>query len=157
MKSTVKRMTVGAALGGALFLSAGMGIANAQPRDGQVDLALGTAGVLEDVPIGAASQVAAGVCDSDIGQITTLAETVDANGAPTNVCNNTIGAVEFRQNDGAPASAEEPQGTEQGAQDSTEGSSEESTDGASAEGTGPAEETDSTAPTTTTTEEDSGS
>ncbi|MBU8821813.1 hypothetical protein [Mycolicibacterium goodii] len=139
MKSTMKRMTVGAALGGALFLSAGMGIANAQPRDGQVDLALGTAGVLEDVPIGAAAQVAAGVCDSDIGQITTLAETVDANGAQTNVCNNTVGAVEFRQNEGAPASAEEPQAAE------------ESTDGASAEGTD-----SSTAPTTTT-EEDSGS
>lgn len=151
MKSTVKRMTVGAALGGALFLSAGMGIANAQPRDGQVDLALGTAGVLEDVPIGAASQVAAGVCDGDIGQITTLAETVDANGAQTNVCNNTIGAVEFRQNDGAPASAEEPQSNQQGTQESTEGSAEESTDGASAEGTGPSEDTDSsTAPTTTT-------
>ncbi|AKS35625.1 hypothetical protein [Mycolicibacterium goodii] len=149
MKSTVKRVTVGAALGGALFLSAGMGIANAQPRDGQVDLALGTAGVLEDVPIGAAAQVAAGVCDSDIGQITTLAETVDANGAQTNVCNNTVGAVEFRQNEGAPATAEEPQGTEQGA--------EESTDGASAEGTGPAEETDTSTAPTTTTEEDSGS
>lgn len=145
MKSTMKRMTVGAALGGALFLSAGMGIANAQPRDGQVDLALGTAGVLEDVPIGAAAQVAAGVCDSDIGQITTLAETVDANGAQTNVCNNTVGAVEFRQNEGAPASAEEPQAAE------------ESTDGASADGTGPAEGTDSSTAPTTTTEEDSGS
>lgn len=149
MKSTMKRMTVGAALGGALFLSAGMGIANAQPRDGQVDLALGTAGVLEDVPIGAAAQVAAGVCDSDIGQITTLAETVDANGAQTNVCNNTIGAVEFRQNEGAPVSAEEPQGTSE--------STEESTDGASAESAGPSEETDTTSTPTTTTEEDSGS
>lgn len=144
MKSTMKQMTVGAALGGALLFSAGMGIANAQPRDGQVDLALGTAGVLEDVPIGAAAQVAAGVCDTDLGQITTLAETVDANGAQTNVCNNTVGAVEFRQNEGAPASAEQ-------------GTDDESAGGASAESSGPSEDSDSTSTPTTTPEADGGS
>lgn len=44
--STFKRVTVGTALGGALLLSAGMGLANAEARDGQVDVVVGTAGVL---------------------------------------------------------------------------------------------------------------
>ncbi|MGV0741307.1 hypothetical protein [Mycolicibacterium sp. XJ870] len=120
MKSTLKRVTVGTALGGALFLSAGMGVANAQPRDGQVDVVIGTVGVLEDVPIGAATQIAGGVCDREVGQVTPIAETVDANGAQTNVCNNNLGAVDFRQNEGAPAAgtAEQPEGTSEGAEGS---------------------------------------
>lgn len=116
MKSTIKRVTVGAVLGGALFLSAGMGIANAQPSDGQVDLALGTAGVLEDVPIGAAAQIAAGVCDGEVAQVTTVAQNVDASGTQQNVCSNNVGAIDFRQNEGAPAegAAEQPEGATEG-------------------------------------------
>ncbi|MFN3002702.1 hypothetical protein [Mycolicibacterium wolinskyi] len=120
MKSTIKRVTVGAAFGGALFLSAGMGIANAQPNDGQVDLALGTAGVLEDVPIGTAAQIAAGVCDGEVAQVTTVAQNVDASGTQQNVCNNNVGAVEFKQNEGAPAegAAEQPEGAAEGSEGS---------------------------------------
>lgn len=108
IKTTMKRVTAGAALGGAMFFAAGLGIANAQPSDGQVDLLLGTAGVLNNVPLGAASQIAAGVCDSDVAQVTRVAENVDTSGAQQNVCNSTIGAVEFRQNEGTAPAAEAP-------------------------------------------------
>lgn len=112
MESTVKRMTVGAALGGALLISAGMGVANAEARDGQVDVALGTAGVLDDVPIGAAAQIAASVCDRESGQVTPVAENVDVTGALQNVCNNNLGAIELRQND-ADGVAEQQDATEE--------------------------------------------
>ncbi|MGV9802059.1 hypothetical protein ACWDTP_28840 [Mycobacterium sp. NPDC003449] len=124
MKSTMMRVAAGTALGGALFLS-GMGIANAAPRDGQVDLALGTAGVLEDVPIGSAAQIAAGVCDTDVAQVTRTAETVDGDGVQQNVCNNTVGAVELRQNEATEEdTAQEPategtQGSETAAPESS--------------------------------------
>jgi hypothetical protein len=115
MTSTVKRVTVGAALGAALFMSAGVGIANAQPSDGQVDLVLGTAGVLEDVTLGAAAQIAAGVCDREIAQVTPVVENVDVTGAQQNVCSNTLGAVDFRQNEAEDVGAAEqqPEATEE--------------------------------------------
>ncbi|WP_102145966.1 hypothetical protein [Mycobacterium hubeiense] len=135
MKSTAKRVTVGAALGGALFLSAGTGVATADPRDGQVDIALGTAGVLEDVPIGAASQLAAAVCDVEVNQVQPVAETVDADGVQKNVCASTVGAVDFRQNE-----ADEPEATADQQDDAAD-------DTGNAEETAPAEETETT-PTT---------
>ena len=63
MRNTVKRATAGAALGGSLFFTAGLGIALAQPdtaddRPGQPD-ACGNIGVLEDVNEAAAAQIAA--------------------------------------------------------------------------------------------------
>ena len=97
-KTTVTRVTAGAALGSALFLFGGAAAANAEPADGRVDLAIGTAGVLTSVPIETATQIAAGVCDSDAASITTAAESVDASGTQQSVCNNALGAVDFRQN-----------------------------------------------------------
>ncbi|BDY30056.1 hypothetical protein [Mycolicibacterium mageritense] len=114
--STFKRVTVGTALGGALLLSAGMGLANAEARDGQVDVVVGTAGVLEDVPIGAAAQVAANLCDRPDAQVTPVAQDVDVNGTQQNVCSGTVGAIDLRQNDASSAegAAEEQEGTAQG-------------------------------------------
>jgi len=97
-KMTVTRVTAGAALGSALLLFGGAAAANAEPGDGRVDLAIGTAGVLTGVPIETATQIAAGVCDSDASTISSVAESVDASGAQQSVCNNAIGAVDFRQN-----------------------------------------------------------
>lgn len=101
-KMTVTRATAGAALGGALLLFGGAAAANAEPGDGRVDLAIGTAGVLTGVPIETATQIAASVCDSDATTISTVAESVDASGAQQSVCNNDIGAVDFRQNTAGP-------------------------------------------------------
>ncbi len=97
-KMTVTRLTAGAALGSALLLFGGAAAANAEAGDGRVDLAIGTAGVLTGVPIETATQIAAGVCDSDATTISTVAESVDASGSQQSVCNNDIGAVDFRQN-----------------------------------------------------------
>lgn len=99
-KNTLKRVTVGAAMGGALFFSAGVGLANADAQDGKVDVAVGSAGVLEDVSVASAAQLASKVCDGDVNQVTSSAQTVDANSTEQNVCSNNIGAVSFRQNDG---------------------------------------------------------
>lgn len=112
--SMFKRVTIGTALGGALLLSAGMGVANAEARDGQVDVLVGTAGVLNNVPIGAASQVAASLCDRERPQVTPVAEQVDVDGAQQNICSNILGAIDLRQNDGSTAqvAAEAPEGTE---------------------------------------------
>lgn len=109
-KMTFTRATAGAALGSALLLFGGAAAANAEPGDGRVDLAIGTAGVLTGVPIETATQIAAGICDSDASTISSVAESVDAGGSQQSVCNNDIGAVDFRQNtvgvDDAPGTAE---------------------------------------------------
>ncbi|MGU3502955.1 hypothetical protein [Mycobacterium sp. C31M] len=96
--NTVMRMTAGAAMSGALLLFGGAAVASAQPGDGRVDLAIGTAGVLTDVPIDAASQIASDVCKSELAEITVTAESVDTAGAQQSVCTNALGAVDFRQN-----------------------------------------------------------
>ncbi len=98
-KSTLTRVTAGAAMGGAFLLFGGAAAANAEPGDGRVDLAIGTAGVLTGVPIETASKIAAGVCDTDQSTIASTAESVDASGAQQSVCTSPeIGAVDFRQN-----------------------------------------------------------
>lgn len=97
-KMTVTRVTAGAAVGSALLLFGGAAAANAESGDGRVDLAIGSAGVLTSVPIETATQIAAGVCDSDASTISSAAQSVDASGSQQSVCNNEIGAVDFRQN-----------------------------------------------------------
>ena len=96
--NSVMRMTAGAAMGGAMLLFGGAAVAGAQPGDGRVDLAIGTAGVLTDVPIDSASQIAADVCKTDLAEITVTAESVDTAGMQQSVCTNALGAVDFRQN-----------------------------------------------------------
>ena len=104
MNSTMKRVTIGTALGGALLASVGLGLANAEPRaDGQVDVVVGTAGTLHNVPVATAAQIVGSVCNRDVGQVTSAVEAVDANGGDQNVCDSTLGAVDLRQNDSSSA------------------------------------------------------
>jgi hypothetical protein len=104
MKSTMKRVTIGTVVGGALLASVGLGLANAEPRgDGQVDVTVGSAGTLHNVPVATAAQIVGSVCNHDIGQVTPAVEAVDANGGEQNVCNSTLGAVDLRQNDSGTA------------------------------------------------------
>jgi hypothetical protein len=104
MRNTVKRAPAGAALGGSLFFTAGLAIAFAQPdtaNDDLVNLSLGSAGVLEDVDVAAAAQIAAAVC-SEVAvpqQVPTTADGVDATGTEAVVCTNTtLGAITISQN-----------------------------------------------------------
>lgn len=106
MNSTIKRVTVGTALGGALLASVGLGLANAEPRgDGQVEVVVGTSGTLHNVPVATAAQIVGSVCNRDVGQVTPAVEAVDANGGDQNVCNSSLGAVDLRQNDSSNAEA----------------------------------------------------
>jgi hypothetical protein len=107
MRNTVKRATAGAALGGSLFFTAGLAIAFAQPDtagDGLVNLSLGSAGVLEDVKVVSAVEIAAAVCSGiAVPQTVTATATatgadVDASGTEALVCNNNLGAITISQN-----------------------------------------------------------
>ena len=113
MRNTVKRATAGAALGGSLFFTAGLAIAFAEPdtaNDDLVNLTLGNAGVLEDVNVVSAVQIAAAVCGGVAvpQQVTTTADDVDASGTEAVVCNNTLGAITISQN--GPGESEEAPG-----------------------------------------------
>ncbi len=146
--NTVMRMTASAAMGGALLLFGGAAVASAQPGDGRVDLAIGTAGVLTDVPIDAASQIAADVCKTDVAELTVTAQSVDTAGAQQSACTNTLGAVYFRQNGVEEQDVTEEPGTAEGAsfsEEPTEPTDETVEDGAT-EGS-----TDEAPVTTTTT------
>ena len=81
--------------------SRGLGIASAQPEtapDGLVNVSIGEAGVLEDVKAADAAQIAAGVCDMEVNQVTKLAETTEADGTEQSVCTNSLGSVLIQQN-----------------------------------------------------------
>ncbi len=105
MKSTVKRASAGAVMGGALLFSAGLGVANAQPlnlQDGLVNVAVGDVTILEDVNVGVAATVAAAVCGINISDVNILAEQVDADDGQQTVCDVPGGDVILTQNAGTP-------------------------------------------------------
>jgi len=101
MMNVMKNIAVGTVFGGSLLFTAGLGIATAQPDtapDGLVNVTVGNAGVLENVKAADAAQIAAGVCDMEIDQVTTLAESTDAEGTEQSVCTNQLGSVLIQQN-----------------------------------------------------------
>jgi hypothetical protein len=105
MKSTVKRASAGAVMGGALLFSAGLGVANAQPlnlQDGLINLAVGDVTILEDVNVGVAANVAAAICGLDVGPVNVLAESVETNSGNETVCDVQGGPINLVQNAGTP-------------------------------------------------------
>lgn len=99
----MKNAAAGTVIGGSLLFTAGMGIAAAQPDtapapDGLVNVTLGSAGVLKDVKAADAAQIAAGVCDLEVNQVTKMAETTEADGSEQMVCASSIGSVLIQQN-----------------------------------------------------------
>ncbi len=96
-----KKLTAGAVLGGSLLFTAGVGIAMAQPNtatDSRVNISFGNAGVLEDVDVTAAAQIAADVCHTDVNSVKALAQAADTEGTDQTVCTNTLGTVAIQQN-----------------------------------------------------------
>lgn len=96
-----KKLTAGAVLGGSLLFTAGMGMAMAQPdtaNDSRVNVSFGNAGVLEDVDVTAAAQIAADVCHTDVNSVNALAQAADTEGTDRTVCTNTLGTVAIQQN-----------------------------------------------------------
>jgi hypothetical protein len=102
MRNVAKTIAAGAVLGGSLAFTAGLGFAGAQPAtadDDLVNLSLGSAGVLEDVNVTSAVQIAAAVCGGvAVPEVTTSADGVDATGTEAVVCTNTLGAITISQN-----------------------------------------------------------
>ena len=102
MRNLAKTIAAGAVLGGSLAFTAGLGLAGAQPdraNDDLVNLSLGSAGVLEDVNVTSAVQIAAAVCGGvAVPDVTTSADGADATGAEAVVCTNTLGAITISQN-----------------------------------------------------------
>ena len=97
----MKTAAAGTVIGGSLLFTAGLGIATAQPEtapDGLVNVSIGESGVLENVRAADAAQIAAGVCDVEINEVTSLAETTDAEGTEQSVCTNNLGPVLIQQN-----------------------------------------------------------
>jgi hypothetical protein len=110
MKEIAKRVTAGAAMGGALLFTAGMGVASAQPpvvvQDGLVNLALGDITILEDVDVAVVANVLANVCPNvAVDDINVLAESVDLNSGTQQVaeCTAFTLPVNIEQNDPGPA------------------------------------------------------
>ncbi|WP_240630654.1 hypothetical protein [Mycolicibacterium sp. GF69] len=113
---TARTLTAGAVLGGSLLFTAGLGMAMAQPdtaQDSRVNVSIGNAGVLEDVDVTAAAQIAAGVCDTDVASVNALAQAADTEGTDQTVCTNNLGTVTIQQNgpghsENAPGHAQQP-------------------------------------------------
>jgi hypothetical protein len=122
MRNVMKNLAAGTVIGGSLLFTAGLGIATAQPEtapDGLVNVSIGEAGVLENVKAADAAQIAAGVCDMEVNQVTSLAQTADADGTEQSVCTNSLGSVLIQQN--GPGQSESAPGHAQGLPGQAEG------------------------------------
>ncbi|RWA21897.1 hypothetical protein MELE44368_14475 [Mycolicibacterium elephantis DSM 44368] len=105
----MKNAAAGALMGGSLLFTAGLGVATAQPDATQTDrvnVAIGTAGVLEDVSVTDAAQIAAALCDVEVSQVNSVVESVVTNGDEQVVCTNNLGSVNIQR--GGPGQSESP-------------------------------------------------
>lgn len=93
MHNIMKRTAAGAAVGGAMLFTGGLGLASAQPvqlQDGLVNVALGDITVLEDVNIAAAVDAIVGVCPNvNVENVNVLADQVDRDGGTEQVADCT--------------------------------------------------------------------
>ncbi|MGE2726550.1 hypothetical protein [Mycolicibacterium pulveris] len=129
MRNVVRNAAAGALMGGSLLFTAGLGVATAQPDNAQndrVNVAIGTAGVLEDVTVADAAQIAAALCDVEVDQVNSVAEAVLNNRAEQVVCTNNLGSVNIQpggpgQSENAPGQAEVTPGQAESAPGQAEG------------------------------------
>jgi hypothetical protein len=99
--NVLKTAAAGTIVGGSLLFTIGLGLAGAQPdtaNDGQVNVSIGNVGVLEDVAVASAAELAAAVCDLEVGPVNEQVTTVDADGVEQTVCTNNLGAIVVQQN-----------------------------------------------------------
>jgi hypothetical protein len=141
MRNMVKRTAAGAVIGGSLLFTGGLGIASAVPatetNDQLVNLAIGNGGVLRDLNVDVASQIAGLLCgagsnangtsatgpngptasgmsasetSTNVSEITAQARQVDAGQMTSTTCNSSQGVVAISQNSTAssPNAAESP-------------------------------------------------
>lgn len=101
MKSTIKRTTVSAVIGGSM-LFAGMGLAHAAPpvnlQDGLVNVGVGDVEIAKNVNVDVAAQILAAVCWTDV-TAAVLGE-VDQTGDTQTFCSLPGGPLSVTQNAG---------------------------------------------------------
>jgi len=96
--SGVKYAAAGAALGGSLLFTAGLGVASAAPPAANaVDLAIGNIKILQNASLDQAASVAGAVCNINASQANSLAQKATAEGSQQTVCNLPGGVVTFSQ------------------------------------------------------------
>jgi hypothetical protein len=110
-KSVVKNVAAGTLMGGGLLIAAGLGTANAQPLqntpDGLVNVAVAEQTILEGVSTDEAATKTAAICGSEVAEVTTLADRVDAEGTEQTVCAGLPGGdLVVTQNAAQPEGAE---------------------------------------------------
>jgi hypothetical protein len=64
-----------------------------------VNVAIGDIEILNDVNVGVAAQVAANICNLQVGPVAALARTVDRRGGSVTVCETSQGPVTISQNE----------------------------------------------------------
>ena len=82
---------IGTVFGGSLLLTAGMGIAGAEPLpvpapDGLVSVTVGGTTILDSVSVDEASNASAAICGTTAPDVTTLGQHVDTQGVNQTVC-----------------------------------------------------------------------
>ncbi|MCZ8379060.1 hypothetical protein O6P37_09320 [Mycobacterium sp. CPCC 205372] len=110
-KSIVKNVAAGTLMGGGLLIASGLGTANAQPLqntpDGLVNVAVAEQTILEGVSTDEAATKTAAICGSEVAEVTTLADRVDAEGTEQTVCAGLPGGdLVVTQNAAQPEGAE---------------------------------------------------
>lgn len=110
MNKTLKNTAAGTILGGGLLMTAGLGLANAQPAetpDGLVNVAVGDTAILESVDAETAATAAGAICGTSAADVATLATQVDSEGTEQTVCEGLPGGA-LAITDAVPAAAEAP-------------------------------------------------
>jgi hypothetical protein len=90
-KTHFTRGAVGTVFGGSLLLTAGLGMAVAEPDpapvpDGLVNVTVGGTTILDSVPADVAGNAGAAICGSAAADVNTLAQQVDAQSVDQTVC-----------------------------------------------------------------------
>ena len=104
MRNTLKKAAAGTIMGGALLVTAGAGMATAEPlnlQDGLVNVAVGDVAILNDVNVGVAAQVVATICNIPV-TAAVLGEVDQSGTAFTPECTTPGGDVTVTQNAGTP-------------------------------------------------------
>ncbi|MBO0678846.1 hypothetical protein JRC04_15380 [Mycolicibacterium sp. S2-37] len=115
MMKSFKNIAAGTVLGGSVLLTAGLGVANAQPTepteapDNTVTVAVGGVPILESVSTDTAATAAGAICGTQAPEVNAMAESVDVAGSPQTVCSGLPGGELAIQN--ASLSTEAPEGT----------------------------------------------
>ncbi|MGE2715669.1 hypothetical protein ACQI4L_16565 [Mycolicibacterium litorale] len=110
MNKTLMTTAAGTFLGGGLLMTAGLGLATAQPAEapeGVVTVAVGDTAILESVDAQTAATAAGAICGTPASDVTALVEQVTSEGTEQTVCEGLPGGALVIKTS-VPAAAEAP-------------------------------------------------